>query len=148
MHKYFISLFIFLVYLTTNSYAQQIPTCTDAYVHDKVVSNNNMYEQQGYKLHFTRQMHILSGGFQPVTVSLKAGQYYLINFVPFLDATNLKLAILDKDNKTIVNKKGKKNTILTHSFVAEYTGDYYIVVSQKMRKVKEICGGVSVFTKQ
>jgi len=147
MHKFFISFIAFFSFLTLQSSAQQFNACTDAYIHEKVVSAINQYESQGYKLHLTREMNVPSGGYQPVTVSLKAGQSYLVNFIPFLDATQLKLVIIDKDNKTIVKTKGKKNSTLSHAFVAPYTGDYYIIVSQKMKKIKEVCGGVTVLSK-
>lgn len=148
MHKLlFLILGFYMSTFTVKSTAQTIPTCQDAYVHEKVVSTNNKYEEQGYKLFYTRELFVPSGGYQPVTVDLNAGQMYIINFVPFLDATKLQLVILDKDNNTIVKKKGKANEILTHSFVPSYTGVYYIIISQKMKKTTELCGGVSILTK-
>lgn len=147
MHKYLIAIVTFLHILTVDSQAQNIPQCDDSYVHEQVVTNNSRLEKLGYKLQFTREMHIPSGGLQPVTVSLKAGQSYIASFIPFLDATNLRMIIVDKERKTIVNKKGKKNEVVSHTFTAPYTGDYYIMVSQKMKKVKEICGGISVMSK-
>lgn len=122
----------------------EIPTCTDAYVHAELVRANSLHEKNNFSIHTTKNLLMLNGGLQPVTIEVKRGKEYIVNFAPNVQGSKIKMTIMDNAKNKVVSAKGQKGTTLTQSFRASYDGLYYIFVTQKVRGQKEVCGGISV----
>lgn len=149
MIKLISTLCILSVCFLGNAYGQkaQIPSCTDTFIHAALVGKNGVLEKQGYGIHTTKNILMLNGGVQPVTVEVKAGKQYVVNYIPQPSAKKVKMTIVDKDNNEVSEKKGKKGEQVTLSFKSNYDGVYYIFLSQKVKGAKEICGGISIMEK-
>lgn len=149
MQKLAATLCIGLVIFSSSAYGQkvQIPSCNDTFVHASLVSKNTTWEQKGYKLHTTKNLLMLNGGIQPVTLEVKAGKQYVVNYIPQPSSKKVKMTIVDKDNKEVAETRGKQGEQLSMTFTSSYDGVYYIFLSQKLKGVKEICGGISILEK-
>lgn len=130
-------------------YAQQksVSSCNDNIIHETLVTNNSALEKQGYKITLTKNVSMLNGGIQPVTIDVKKGKNYVVNYIPQSNAKKIKLTIWDKDKNEIAKEKGSKGQQLSTTFTANYTGQMYIFLSQKIKGSKEVCGGISVLEK-
>ncbi len=71
---------------------------------------------------------------------------YQINFLASKDFQQYNLTLVDKDRKKLINKKVKQggSSRLSESFAAPYTGNYIIILSQKVKGQPEACGGISI----
>lgn len=135
-----------LTLLSLSSFSQkiEIPTCTDAYVHAELVRTNSLHEKNNFTIHTTKNLLMLNGGLQPVTIEVKKGKEYIVNFAPNVQGSRIKMTIMDNDRNKVVSAKGQKGKTLTQSFRANYDGLYFIFVTQKIKGQKEVCGGISV----
>lgn len=154
MLKYFLAAVVCTIGLSTVAVAQQdnaapkANECTDAMVHSMLVSLNKADEDHGFTLKMFETFSMPSGNLIPFTIQLEQGVLYNMNYVVNKDFSQYTFTIIDKDNNKPVNKKVRsKNTNDPHmslNFVAPYSGQYIIVVSQKVKGQNEVCGGVSV----
>ncbi len=134
-----------------NTYAQQqqnVAECSDRAMHSEMVSTNKALEQRGFKLEQFKMMSMPSGSYVPVTVTMKEGEMYQINFLASKNFQQYHFTIIDKDRKKLSDKKIKQKEgtdhLLSESFAAPYTGNYIIVLSQKVKGQAEACGGLSI----
>lgn len=146
------SLFILIICLlgaklSATAQKTEVPGCMDAYVQGQLVKVNNKAEKDQYRIHTSKNVLMPNGGLQPVTIEVKKGKQYVINFVPNVQGRRIRLTIMDNNKNKIFSDKGSKGVILSHTFTAQYDGYYYIFVSQKVKGVKEVCGGISVLEK-
>jgi hypothetical protein len=135
--------------LSFGAYAQQqqnVAICSDKVMHAELVSLDKSLEQRGFSLQQFKMMKVPSGSYVPVTVSMKAGEMYQINFLASKNFQQYHVTIIDKDRKKLVDKKVKQggSPQLSESFAAPYTGNYVIVLSQKVKGQDEACAGLSV----
>jgi len=134
------------------SYAQDQQTnvsiCTDRALHSELVSLDNSLEQQGFKLEQFKMMNMPSGAYVPVSMNMEAGKMYQINFIASKNYQQYNFTIIDKDRNKLVSKKirqkGNGEHHLSESFAPPYTGNYIIVLSQKVKGQPEACGGISI----
>lgn len=131
------------------SYAQQqqnVAVCSDRVMHSELVSLNKSFEERGFSLDQFQMMSMPSGSYIPVTVNMKEGKMYQINFIASKNFQQYHLTVMDKDRKKLIDKKIKQggNQQLSESFAAPYTGTYMIILSQKVKGQAEACGGLSV----
>lgn len=131
------------------SYAQQqqnVAVCSDRVMHSELVSLNKSYEERGFSLDQFQMMSMPSGSYVPVTVNMKEGKMYQINFIASKNFQQYHLTVMDKDRKKLIDKKVKQggNQQISESFAAPYTGTYMIILSQKVKGQTEACGGLSV----
>lgn len=156
--KYILTLICTIGCMHFQAAAQQqhlIPTCTDTMIHAKLITLNNQLEANQHKLILTKSILVPNGGLQPITVNLEAGKTYQFNFIPNATAQQVSLQVIGPKKKVFGNKKAKDGTApLNIQFTAPETGNYIMIVSQKIKsglfssnKVKEICGGVSILSK-
>lgn len=136
---------------TFNTYAQQqqnVAECSDRAMHSELVSTDKALEERGFNLEQFKLMNMPSGSYVPVTVTMKEGEMYQINFLASKNFQQYHFTIIDKDRKKLSDKKVKPKAdgghMLTESFVAPYTGNYIIVLSQKVKGQAEACGGLSI----
>lgn len=146
---------IFLVALTAtcsvSAYAQQqqnVVGCSDRTVHAELVSLDKSLEQQGFSLLQFKLMSMPSGAYVPVEATMEQGKMYQINFVASKSYQQYTFTIIDQDRKKIVHKKIKQkegsSNQLTESFAAPYSGNFIIVLTQKVKGQDEACGGFSI----
>ncbi|WP_118972371.1 hypothetical protein [Taibaiella koreensis] len=131
------------------AYAQQqqnVAVCSDKAMHSELVSLDKSLEERGFALEQFKMMNMPSGSYVPVTVTMQEGKMYQINFIASKNFQQYHLTIMDKDRKKLVDKKIKTggDRQLSESFAAPYTGNYLVIVSQKIKGQAEACGGLSV----
>lgn len=144
-----ISLAVFAAALSFSGSAQQnVAGCSDKTVHAQLVSIDQALEQQGFSLIQFKLMSMPSGDYVPVEIAMEQGKMYQINFIASKNYHQYTFAIMDRDRKKIVDKKVKQkdgmNNQYTESFAAPYTGNFIVVLTQKVKGQDEACGGFSV----
>lgn len=127
---------------------QNVAVCTDKALHADLVSLDNALEQRGFKLVQFKTMNLPSGAYVPLTVSMEAGKMYQINFLANKNYNQFTFTLVDKDHKKLIDKKVKQKSGADHqlseSFSAPYTGEYIIILTQKVKGQTEACGGFSL----
>jgi len=139
--------------LVFSAHAQQTDAdgpdaCHDTYLHSEMVEQNEDFMQQGFKVELFKVISFPVNTYVPVPVTLEQGQMYQINFVANRDFQKVTMVLLDKDKNELINKKFKGKDSQQHWFsqsvAAPYTGNYWIILSQKAKGEDAVCGGVSV----
>jgi hypothetical protein len=132
----------------TNAQTQNVAGCNDKTVHAQLVSIDQTLEQQGFKLVQFKLMSMPSGAYVPVEVAMEQGKMYQVNFIAAKNYQQYTFTILDRDRKKVVDKKVKQkdglNNQFSESFAAPYTGNFIIVLTQKVKGQDEACGGFSI----
>lgn len=127
---------------------QNVMSCSDKTVHAELVSMDKSLEEQGFSLLQFKLMSMPSGAYVPVEIAMEQGKMYQINFIASKNYQQYTFTIIDKDRKKIVDKKIKQkdgiNNQFTESFAAPYTGNFIIVLTQKVKGQNEACGGFSI----
>jgi len=154
MRKYIITAISAMMVCSIMVSAQQRNTaahpgnCDDPMVHSTIVSLNNVDESKGFSLKMMESFSMPYGNLIPFTVQLEQGKLYSINYAVGPEFKQFTFTIIDRDNKKPVNKKVKssktKEHYLNQSFIASYTGQYIIVVSQQGADKGEHCGALSL----
>lgn len=146
-----IILAIFAAVFSTTAFAQQeqnVKGCSDKVMHAELVSLDKSFEQQGFSLIQFNTMSMPSGSYVPVQINMEQGKMYQVNFLASKNFQQYNLTIVDKDRKKLVNKKVKQkegaSNRISESFAAPYTGNYIIILSQKVKGQAEACGGISI----
>lgn len=139
------------VILPVGIYAQEqqnVSVCSDKVIHAELVSLDKSLEQRGFRLEQFKMMNMPSGSYVPMSVTMEAGKMYQINFVASKNYQQYTFTILDKDRKKIVDKKVKQkdglNNQFSESFAAPYSGNFMIVLTQKVKGADLACGGFSM----
>lgn len=141
----------FLFFITLNcavfSYGQT-NDCNDSHLHAEMVTLNQTFENQGFKVDLMKTFSIVSKTYYPVPLTLEQGKLYQINYIVQDNFQNYDMILIDKNKKElfklkIKSKKTKKN-FSTQGLVAPYTGDYYLILTQKVKGTKQACAGISV----
>lgn len=147
--KYFISSIILSTCLITTSFAQEKKhaACTDSLLHAALINRNSNWEVQQYKIHTTIQLSMLNNAYTPFIIDVKKGKSYVVNFIPNPKAKGVFISVIDKDKNELGKLKGKANKPYTIQFTAQYDGQYFVLVKQKVSRSKDVCGGISVLEK-
>jgi len=143
--------FLLVLFIALNcsvlSYAQD-NACNDKQLHSELVTLNQNFEKQGFSVQQFSTMDMPEKAYVPITVSMKQGKMYQINFLANPDFQNYSMVLIDKDKKELIKIKVKsKNTeehFTSKSFVAPYTGSYWLILTQKVKGEKSACGGLSI----
>jgi hypothetical protein len=140
---------IFASMLSLMSYGQEqrAVVCRDNAVNEQLVSLDNGLEERGFKLVKYQMITMPSGSLVPVTVTLEKDKMYQINFIANKDYQQYTITLVDKDRKKWMDKKIKQKDnkgMFTESFAAPESGEYYIILTQKVKGMAEACGGISV----
>ncbi len=148
MRKIFFTGFLSLALMTTAMAQSDADRCNDPSVHSTLIELNNTDETRGFSLKMFETFTMPSGNLIPFTIQMEQGKLYSINYVVNPSFKQYTFTIIDKDNQKPVNKKFKSSKTKAHylnqNFVAPYTGQYIIVVSQKGADKGEHCGGLSL----
>lgn len=142
-----ISLLIFLLnaFNTVAQEATKMP-CSDSAMHTTMIDLNNEGLKKGYSIKMFTKDIMPSGGYFPIKVKLKKGIEHIINFSTHKKARNIRITVIDINNKHVAKSKGKQNQAVL-SFIPEYSGTYLIVLQQKVRRKKHVCGAFSILEK-
>jgi len=127
--------------------AQNVSICKDSEMNSHLVSLDNGLEQQGFKLMQFQMMNMPSGSLVPITVTLEKNKMYQLNFIASKNYQQYTFTLLDKDHKKWIDKKVKQKDNrheFTESFAAPASGEFIIVLTQKVKGQAEACGGFSV----
>lgn len=150
--KSFILSFIFLTLCLLNSQAQGPANCNDPTIHRELVSVNQAFEPQGFTVNYFKTFSIGPKEYVPLVLSLKAKTMYQINFIAHPYYKQYSMVLIDKDKKELLKLKVKsKDTeghMSTQSFVAPYSGEYYIIFRHRTQSKSNACVGFSVLEAQ
>jgi hypothetical protein len=127
--------------------AQNVSICKDNAINADLISMDNGMEQQGFKLVQFQMMNMPSGNLVPVKVTFEKNKMYQLNFIASKNYQQYTFTILDKNHKKWLDKKVKAKDgkhIFTESFAAPESGEYIVVLTQKVKGQDEACGGFSV----
>lgn len=140
--------------LPSFSFAQQSPnvapkdSCSDPYLHSEMVEYNSNFLQQGFSITLFKVIQFEKNTFVPVKIHMDEGQMYQVNFVANRFFQTVSITLIGEDKKEIFSEKFKGKTSQQHWFsksvAAPYTGDYWVILSQKAKDRDVVCGGLSV----
>jgi len=122
--------------------------CDDPYLHGEMVAYNEDFLQQGFTVDLFQVVQFPKNAYVPVRIHLEQGQMYQINFVANRFFQKVSITLMGKDKEQIFQEKFKGKTSQQHwfskSMVAPYTGDYWVIMTQKAKDKDMVCGGLSV----
>lgn len=143
-----------LLIFSAGAFAQQpkvlssSDTCNDPYLHGEMVAYNEDFLQQGFTIDFFKVIQFPENTYVPVRIHMEQGQMYQINFVANRFFQKASITLISKDKKQIFREKYKGKNSQQHWFsksvAAPYTGDYWVILSQKAKDKDFVCGGLSV----
>lgn len=143
-----------LMFLGLYSYAQEqgvnslIDNCRDTFLHSEMVDYNSDFLQQGFNIQLFQVVEFPKNTYVPISIQLEKGKMYQFNFVMNRFFQNASVAFIGKDKKEFFKDKWRGKTSQQHwfskSFVAPYTGEYWLIMSQKAKDREIVCGGLSV----
>ena len=143
-----IFLFLFIVFNCTAFSYGQAKECNDAKLHSELVTLNETFENQGFKLSLFNIISIPEKAYLPISVTMKQGKMYQINYIVQEDYKNYTMILIDKNKKEIfkldLKSKKTKNHYSTQGLIAPYSGDYWLILTQKVKGQKQACAGISV----
>jgi len=126
----------------------KVTVCNDKVMHTELVMLNKSLEDRGFTLVQFNTMNMPSGAYLPMIVQMEAGKMYQVNFISSKDFKEFNITLLDKSRTKLIDKKVKQKNGGKHqvseSFVAPYSGNFTLIVSQKVKGKDEACGGVSI----
>lgn len=146
MKSAFFFLFIAFTY-SFSSYAQST-NCDDGKLHYELVTLNESFENQGFKLFLFQSLNIQTKTYLPIKLQLEQGKMYQINYIVQDNFKNYDMILIDKNKKELFkiqvkNKKTDKH-YSSQGLVAPYSGDYWLILTLKVGGAKKACAGLSV----
>jgi hypothetical protein len=126
---------------------QNPPECKDNFMHSQLVSIDNALENQGFKLVQYQLVNMPSGAYVPLFVTLEKDKMYQMNFVANKGYSQYTFVLMDKDHKKWIDLKVKQKENkdhLTQSFAAPESGQYVVILTQKVKGQDATCGGFSM----
>lgn len=144
--KYLILAFLLINFSLAN--AQQQDECNNAQMHKELVTLNQSFENQGMKLHYYSMIHLPNKVYVPVSVTFEQGKMYQINFLANPDYQNYSMVLIDQEKNELIKIKVKsRNTeghLTSQSFMAPRTGNYWLIMMQKVKNSESNCAGLSI----
>lgn len=133
---------------STASLPKSVDSCDDPYLHPEMVEQNSDFLQQGFEIMLFKVIRFPKNTLVPVKIHMDEGQMYQVNFVANRFFQSVSIVLLGKDKEEIFNESFKGKTSQQHWFsksvAAPYTGDYWIILSQKAKGRDSVCGGLSL----
>jgi len=127
--------------------AQNVSICKDNAMNSKLVTLDEEMEQRGFKLVQYQMMNMPSGAFVPVTVKLEKDKMYQFNFLASGNYSQYTVTLVDETHKKWIDQKVKQKdnkAMFSQSFAAPATGNYIVILTQKVKGQNEACGGLSI----
>lgn len=150
----FISFSAFLILLTAASFsthAQRAKVgCMDKTIRVQSEQIKRDFLSQGLQVYKDAMLSMDNREPYPVAIQLNAGQLYQFVFVGNAAANRLYFELFDGNDKKLAEKtleKAESNKYIIYSFIPQKTDIYLLVLSQKVKKGKEICGSLTVMQK-
>lgn len=142
-------LFLLLIALncSLSSYGQS-NECYDSKLHYEMVTLNQTFENQGFKVNLFKTISIPSKAYLPIALTLEQGKLYQINYVVQDNYQNYTMILIDKNKKELfklkIKSKDTENNFSIQGLVAPYSGDYWLILTQEVKGAKRACAGISV----
>lgn len=149
--KHTLYLFILLGSLFhTEVHAQQAQVgCVDNTLRVQAEQMKHDFKAQDMEVFMDAMINMVSRKAFPVAVKFEAHQLYQIIFIGNLSADKIEMGLYDteriKIDERIINERGKHKII--YSFTPSTSGIYGIVIKQKVKGQKEICGSFTIMEK-
>lgn len=149
---------IFLLYIVTFSIiasqasAQQAKIgCMDKDVRIQAEQLKHDLKEQGQEVFKDAMIGMTSMEPYPVAVQLEARELYQLVFVANSSASKIYFELYDGSDKKIGEKKidnNGRNNFVVYSFMPQKTDLYLVVLTQKVKGKKQICGSFSITQKR
>ncbi|MCB9046197.1 MAG: hypothetical protein H6550_08650 [Chitinophagales bacterium] len=108
------------------------------------------FKAQGMEIYKDAMLTMSSKDPYPIAVQLTQGTLYQFVFVGNKDASKLYFELFDGADTKLVDKvvenKGSNNFMI-YSFIPQKTDLYLLIVSQKVKGNREVCGSFTVMQK-
>lgn len=144
------SFLLTLLVLSNSSFAQARIGCMDKSIRVQSEQIKRDFKAQGMEVFKDAMLNMQHKEPYPVAIQLNAQQLYQFVFVGSSTATKLYFELFDGSDKKlaekIVENTGSHNMIV-YSFIPQRTDLYLLVVSQKVKGDKQICGSLTVMQK-
>lgn len=122
--------------------------CEHAEIHKQLVQLNNVRLNEGAKLSMFQVIKVPSKAYVPVLVSVEKGKKYALNIVADQAYRNLKITMIDGDKKEILkaeaNHRKGDQSFINQEFVAQETGQYWLILHQSIKKGSPECLGIGI----
>lgn len=118
--------------------------CSDAELHNALVTINNNGVKQGKKLEFTNEMQLPNRALVPAAVTV-TGTNCTVNFIADSRAKNCKITVLDQDKNVVLKEKftgGKQQ----FTFKSKKDSKYIFVFSQRIKGKEAGCAAISILS--
>lgn len=150
MRNYLIAATLFLSSLLTynNTQAQSNKIgCLDTKIRLQSEQIKQDFVAQGMVVYKDAMLSMDNKEPYPVAIQLTGNEMYQMVFVGSNQATKLFFELFDGNQKKIAEKvveNNGTNNFIIHSFMPPKSDMYLLVVSQKVKGLKQMCGGLSV----
>lgn len=139
--------------LSTKTFAQQAKIgCLDKGIRLQSEQFKSDLKTQGLEVYKDAMIGMNNMEPYPVAVQLEARELYQLIYVANPDASKIYFEIFDGADKKIgekkIDNKGGKNNFIVYSFLPQKTDMYLVVLTQKVKGKKEICGSFSIMQKK
>lgn len=133
------------------SYAQRAKVgCLDRSIRVQSEQMKRDFMSQGMTVYKDAMLSMDNRVPYPIAIQLNAGELYQFVFVGNAAANRLYFELFDGSDKKLDEKtveNAQSNNFIIYSFIPQKTDLYLLIVSQKVKKAKQICGSLTVMQK-
>lgn len=130
------------------SYAQMAKIgCMDQGIRVQGEQMKHDLKAQGMEVYKDAMLTMTSKQPYPIAVQLTQGDLYQFVFVGNKTASKLYFELFDGGDNKLVNKVEDSKNFIIYSFIPQKSDLYLLVVSQKIKGNKEVCGSFTVMQK-
>lgn len=143
-------LLMILSFFSEQSIAQARIGCMDKSIRVQCEQIKSDFRAQGMETYKDAMLNMENKQPYPVAIQLEAQQLYQFVFVGNDNANRLYFELFDGNDKKLaeeVKDNSGSNNFIVYSFIPQKTDVYLLVVSQKVKKAKDICGSLTVMQK-
>lgn len=144
------AMLIFSSFAGTSAMAQARIGCVDKSMRIQAEDFKKGFEAQGMTAYKDAMLSMMPKEPYPVAIQLSAKEIYQFIFVGNHNSDKLYFELYDGSDKKlgekIVDNEVGKNFIL-YSFIPEKSDVYLVVVSQKVKGKREVCGSFTIMKK-
>lgn len=121
--------------------------CVDKIIAQRTETAIAPLEKQGMKVFKTASISMVSGETFPIEVQLKEGKHYEILFLGDEESEKITAELDNSRNKILAEKKvsrGADPSYISIDFTPEKSDVYLLMVSQKQKHNRNMCGNVTI----
>lgn len=147
----YILLILTILISATNSYAQRDQLgCMDKSIRVQAEQFKRDFKAQGLEVFKDAMITMTPKEPTAVAVQLNAGQLYQLVYIGSNKASKIYFELFDGQDNKIAEKKLDKptdNNFLVYSFIPQKSDVYLLVLTQKIKGNKNVCGSFTIMQK-